>query len=325
MDERLGRSVASSMLGGDVNFLDLDLNLLIALDVLLRERSVTRSAEALHRSQPALSASLKRLRHQFRDDLLIRVGNAYELTPLALQLKPRVALVLSDLERLFGTRARFDAEHSTREFVVATADYGQLMLVRAIAAQLATEAPGVRLRCRPPTDSDLSDAIDSLRSCDGFILPHGFIDGLPFVDTYVDRWVLLVDRRNTVVGDTVELAELDSLDWVLPFHRRASLVPPVRQLQLLGLDLKAVVAVEGFLSLPGLVAGTDRITIIQERLARRIAPTAEFRVVECPFEAVPLTEALWWHPAMEHDPGHAWFRTIVQRAGRQIADEDALR
>ncbi len=67
----------------DVNFLDLDLNLLVALDALLGEQSVTRAAEVLQRSQPALSASLKRLRHQFQDDLLVRVGNHYELTPLA--------------------------------------------------------------------------------------------------------------------------------------------------------------------------------------------------------------------------------------------------
>ena len=71
----------------DVNFLDLDLNLLIALDALLGEQSVTRAAEVLQRSQPALSASLKRLRHQFQDDLLVRVGNHYELTPLATQLR----------------------------------------------------------------------------------------------------------------------------------------------------------------------------------------------------------------------------------------------
>jgi DNA-binding transcriptional LysR family regulator len=313
------------MTSPDVNFLDLDLNLLIALDVLLTERSVTRAAEALHRSQPALSASLKRLRHQFNDDLLIRVGNRYELTPLALQLKPRVALILADLERLFGTRARFDAENSTREFVVGTADYGQLMLGRAIATEIAIEAPNVRLRFRPLSDAEVSDPGDSLRSCDGFILPHGFIEGMPHVNAYVDRWVLLVDRRNTSLGETVELAELGGLDWVLAFHRQASLVPAVRQLQLLGLDLHVVIAVEGFLSLPGLVSGTNRITVIQERLAQRIAPASDFRIVECPFEAVPLSEALWWHPAVEHDPGHAWFRTIVERAGRRIADDGARR
>lgn len=301
-----------------VNLLDLDLNLLVALDALLTERSVTRAAEVLHRSQPALSASLKRLRRQFGDDLLVRVGNNHELTPLAVQLKSRVAMVLADVERVFATRARFDAQASDREFVVLTADYGQMMLGRAIAAEMAVEAPHVRLRYRPLSDAAIAEADDALRAVDGFILPHGFVHDVPHLDAYTDRWMILADAENPRVGDRLAFADLQSLDWVLAFHRQGSHVPPVRQMQLLGIDLRVAVAIEGFIALPGYVAGTERVTIIQERLAREIAPAPAFRLIECPFEAVPLTEALWWHPAVEHDPGHAWFRGVVRRAGDRI-------
>lgn len=313
------RSVEAARVSTQVNLLDLDLNLLIALDALLTERSVTRAAEVLHRSQPALSASLKRLRRQFGDDLLVRVGNNHELTPLALQLKSRVAMVLADIERVFGTRARFDAPASDREFVLMTADYGQMMLGCAIAAELAREAPGVRVRYRPLSDTAINEADDTLRAVDGFILPHGFVHGMPFLDAYSDRWVILADADNTLIGDTVTLQDLTRLDWVLAFHRQGSHVPPVRQLQLLGVDLRVAVALEGFVSLPAFVAGTDRVTIMQERLAAAIAPAPRFRTIECPFDAVPLTEALWWHPAVEHDPGHAWLRGVVRRAGDRIA------
>ena len=308
----------SHLTSSDVNFLDLDLNLLIALDALLTERSVTRAAELLHRSQPALSASLKRLRRQFGDDLLVRVGNRYELTPLANQIKPRVAMVLADVERLFATRARFDAELATREFVVATADYGQAMLGSAIARELAELAPGVRLRFQALTDALIADAADGLRNVDGFILPHGFVERMPYVDAYTDRWVLLVDAANQVIGDAPSLSDLPTFDWVLSFHREAARVPAVRQLQLLGVDLRVVVAAEGFLSLPALVSGTDRVTMIPERLAVRLASPSDFRIVECPFDAVPLVEAFWWHPAFEHDPGHVWFRSVVERAGARL-------
>jgi DNA-binding transcriptional LysR family regulator len=302
-----------------VNLLDLDLNLLVALDALLTERSVTRAAEVLHRSQPALSASLKRLRRQFGDDLLVRVGNNHELTPLAVQLKSRVAMVLADVERVFATRARFDAQASDREFVVLTADYGQMILGRAIAAEMAVEAPRVRLRYRPLSDVAIAEADDALRAVDGFILPHGFVHDMPHLDAYTDRWMILADAENPRVGDRLAFTDLQSLDWVLAFHRQGSHVPPVRQMQLLGVDLRVAVAIEGFIALPGFVAGTERVTIIQERLARQIAPAPAFRLIECPFEAVPLTEALWWHPAVEHDPGHAWFRDMVRRAGDRIA------
>lgn len=304
----------------DVNFLDLDLNLLIALDALLGERSVTGAAELLHRSQPALSASLKRLRHQFQDDLLVRVGNRFELTPLARQLESRVATVLADAERLFAARSRFDPSSSTREFVLRTADYGQVMLGRLLAEEIAAEAPSVKLRYRPLSDSMLADAVDTLRAVDGLVLPRGLIDGFPSQAVYEDRWVLLVDRRNRRVGDSLSLDDLAGLDWVLPFHeRQGSSVPAVRQLQLLGVDLTVVVALEGFLSLPLFVAGTDRITILQARLADEIAPASRFRWLECPFDAVPLIETLWWHPSLERDPGHRWLRSVVERVGARLS------
>ena len=110
---------------------------------------------------------------------------------------------------------------------------------------------------------------------------------------------------------------------MLPFHDRASRVPAVRQLQLWGTTLRVAVSVEGFLPLPAYIAGTNRVTLIQARLAERIAPAPAFRTVECPFDPIPITEALWWHPTLEHDPGHRWFRDLVERAGARLAEQPA--
>jgi DNA-binding transcriptional LysR family regulator len=304
----------------DVNFLDLDLNLLIALDALLAERSVTGAAELLHRSQPALSASLKRLRRQFGDDLLVRVGNRHELTPIAEQLKTQVATVLADVERLFATRARFDPARSARRFVVGTADYGQAMIGPRLAQAIAEESSTISVHCQGFSNETLDNPANTLRAMDGMIVPRGFFDGYPVIDMYSDRWVLLVDANNSRVGDSVTLEELGKLDWVLPYHRpQRSGVPAVRQLQLLGVEVEVVVGVDGFLSLPLFVAGTDRISMIQKALADRVAHPPEFRTIECPFDAVPLNESFWWHPTLEHDPGHIWFRSVVERVSRDLA------
>jgi DNA-binding transcriptional LysR family regulator len=315
----MDRSTQSTSAGSTL--LHLDLNMLIALDALLHERSVTRAAERLQRSQPALSASLKRLRHQFQDDLLVRVGNRHELTPLAVQLKGRLGVLLADVERLFEARSRFDASRSTRDFVVGASDYGQHMLGRALAAELAEAAPNVRLRFRHMTDDALESPEDSIRNVDGYIFPLGLIEGLPHVETYIDRWVLIVDADNSRVGEAVTLDELSSLDWVSAFHRQGSMVPAVRQLQLLGVDVNVVVATEAFAPIPSLLRGSDRIAVIQEGLARQVAHPDQFRIIECPFEAVPLVECFWWHPSLSHDPGHVWFRSVVERAGRRMAQE----
>ncbi len=200
-------------------------------------------------------------------------------------------------------------------------------LVRALAyspwvdAQWSVDAKGqvvLQASRRAELQPFVGQTLVALRAVDGFILPHGFVHDVPHLDAYTDRWVILADAENPRVGDRLAFADLQSLDWVLAFHRQGSHVPPVRQMQLLGIDLRVAVAIEGFIALPGYVAGTERVTIIQERLAREIAPAPAFRLIECPFEAVPLTEALWWHPAVEHDPGHAWFRGVVRRAGDRI-------
>jgi DNA-binding transcriptional LysR family regulator len=303
------------------NLLHLDLNLLIALDALLQERSVTLAAERVQRSQPALSASLKRLRHQFQDDLLIRVGNKHELTPLGVQLKSRLSVLLAEVERLFDSRSRFDAERATRQFVLGASDYGQQLLGRAIAAELTECAPNVRLRFEQMSDESVANPEDQIRNTDGYIFPLGLLEELPHIETYHDRWVLMVDADNPVVGDKLTLDQLSKLEWVSAFHRQGSMVPAVRQLQLLGIHVNVAVATEGFAPIPSFIQGTERIAMIQEGLARQLADPGRFRLLKCPFDVVPLIECFWWHPSLTHDPSHVWFRSVVARAGTRLAKE----
>src|SRR4051812_45699961 len=124
----------------------LDLNLLVALDALLSERSVTRAAEHLHLSQPALSASLARLRVHFGDELLSRHGNSYTLTPLASRLAEYTPVALDAARRVFESQAEWDPSQSTREFTLYASDYGLATLGRAVVDLAGQRAPGVRFR-----------------------------------------------------------------------------------------------------------------------------------------------------------------------------------
>ena len=112
----------------------LDLNLLVSLDALLTERSVTRAAERLHLSQPALSASLARLRTHFNDPILARTGNTYELTPLASRLSEHTAAALDAARRVFESQAEWDPSQSTREFAIYGSDYSLATTGRRLAA-----------------------------------------------------------------------------------------------------------------------------------------------------------------------------------------------
>lgn len=294
---------------------NLDLNLLVTLDVLLRERNVTRAAEQLGSSQPAVSAALARLRRHFGDDLLDRVGNRYELTPLAAQLAERTAPALAGVRRVFDAGVEFDPSAVEREFTIVTSDYAAAVLGPIVARLLAERAPGIRLRLQQTTPYAVDHAVDTLRTVDGIILPHGFLTGIPHTDLYEDRWVCIVAGDNAAVGAQLTLAQLGELPWVVLYNLPTAFAPAAQQLRMFGVEPRVQVVTDGFLPMPFLVAGTDRIALMQEHLARRIARVADIRVLPCPFEVVPLAEAFWWHPMYRADPAHAWLRGVLTEAG----------
>ncbi|MFF7826673.1 LysR family transcriptional regulator [Streptomyces rochei] len=302
-----------------MNLSRLDLNLVVALRALLEERNVTRAGQRVGLSQPAMSAALSRLRRHFDDDLLARVGGHYELTALGQVLLDRTTTAYDVLERLFASQADFDPAKERREFKLVASDYAVAVFGAELARFVHEEAPGIRLRFAqtPPTVVDATDAL--LSTSDGLLMPHGVISDFPATDLYGDRWVFLVADDHPSVGDRLTRQDLARLPWVT--YQRTYDAPAVRQLGMLGIEPRVEVSVDSFQIIPLLVAGTRRIALIQARLARLLAPLASVRVVEPPYEAVPLREAMWWHPVHTHDAAHIWLRETAARVGGRMADE----
>jgi DNA-binding transcriptional LysR family regulator len=297
----------------------LDLNLLVALDALLTERSVTRAADRLHLSQPALSASLARLRTHFGDQILARRGNSYELTPFALRLADHTTTALDAARRVFESQASWDPAESEREFSIYGSDYGFSTIGRAASELAAQRAPGVHFRFMLHNPLVVEDAATRLRSADAMVIPHGFLVDLPFADLWRDDWLAIVAHGNTIVGDAVTMDDLATLPWVLNYQSRSAFTSAERQLQQLGIEPHVDVVVESFLAVPQFVAGTDRIGMIQGALADHAIRSAGVRIVKLPFEPTPLVNALWWHPVHSRDPEHAWMRDLFVEAGKALA------
>jgi DNA-binding transcriptional LysR family regulator len=217
---------------------NLDLNLLVTLDALLRERNVTRTAERLGVSQPAVSGALGRLRRHFGDQLLVRVGNRYDLTPLAARVAALTGPALAGVRRVFDSTAEFDPSGLDREFTIVSSDYAATILGPLIARRFAAQAPGARLRLQQTTPYAVDHAADTLRSADGLIIPHGFVTGLPYLDLYTDRWVCVVSTDHPDVGDALSLELLAALPWVVIFDRPTAFAPPARQLRMLGIEAR---------------------------------------------------------------------------------------
>jgi DNA-binding transcriptional LysR family regulator len=301
-----------------VNLASLDLNLLVALDALLQERSVTRAAAKMGLSQPALSASLARLRRHFDDDLLTRVGNDYRLTPLAVQLKVRAQAAIAGVERVFTAQPDFDPASSGREFSLLVSDYMITLLGDTVARLLADEAPASRLRYQANTPERVDRAAQVLMSTDLLVLPHGFVSDLAHHDLYRDEWVCVVSADNTTVGEALTVDQLRTLPWVFTYHGPTASTPAGRQMQILGIEPRVQVVTENFLTVPGLVAGTDRIALMQRRLVDLLPLNSGIRALPPPFEAAPLVEAMWWHPMYDADPGHRYLRGVLVRAAAVI-------
>ncbi|WP_346618535.1 LysR family transcriptional regulator [Blastococcus montanus] len=300
-----------------VNLASLDLNLLVSLDALLQQRSVTRAAAQMGLSQPALSASLARLRRHFDDELLSRAGNEYRLTPLAVQLKDLARMALTGVERVFTAQPVFDPASSRREFSVVVSDYGVAVLGDTIAELLAEEAPHTRLRLSANTPTVVDRADQVLLSTDLLVLPHGFLTDLSHQDLYRDEWVCVVSADSPLVERGLTVADLEAMPWVVTFHGPTASTPAARQMRMLGIEPRVQVVTENFLTVPGLIAGSGRIALLQRRLVELLPLNIGIRALPCPFDAGPLVEAMWWHPVFDDDPDHIYFRDLVLRATRQ--------
>jgi DNA-binding transcriptional LysR family regulator len=285
-----------------------DLNLLAVLGALLEHRNVTRAGEGLRLSQPTMSGALARLRQHFGDELLVRSGREYQLTPMASGLLPAVREALGQVERTLNVPAEFDPATSLRRFSIAISAQSILALSEVLR-RVHELAPGVRLDTWPIT-ATLVETGHSLPGYDVLIAPEGFrADGDPEV-LLRDRMVYVADPANPRLRDgrlTVEdLAALPHAAARLP---QAGLVTGA--LDRLGVTPQVVATTGGWLPLPFLVAGTDLVAAVPERLARRMGAAADVTIVEPPFGMIELVEAAWWHPLHTTDPALTWLRGII--------------
>jgi len=287
----------------------LDNNHLHALHALLTERTVTGAAVRLGRTQPTLSASLARLRRHFSDD---------QLTPFAEQLRPLASTAVAAVERVFSAQSEFDPANSNREFTIVSSDYGISTVGAHLVALLEQQAPRVRIRFDAVTPEALSRNPDFYRTVDGVFMPHGYIDLPRSIDLFHDRWICVVAADNPRVGERLTMDDLHHLPWVATFHDPLERAPAWRQMELLGVTPRVCATANSFLAMPQLVRHTGGITMLQERLTAGLAEALAVRLMDCPFDPVPLVEAFWWHPMHDADSGHTWLRGLLAEAGARV-------
>lgn len=298
---------------GQVNIASLDLNLLLALDALLSEANVTRAAERLNLTQPTLSAALSRLRRHFGDELLLRVGNTLELTPLALRLRPLVADGIASATRVFGAHLDFDPRTSKRRFSILSSDYGIGAAGTRWSNTVARRAPHIRMVFSTVAEKNLSPPEVRLRDVDGVLAPQGFFpESIPHIDVLDDRWVIIADPRNRALSDEPTVEELSALPWATAFESLRIAPAGVNHQQWLAIASHTSVVVNGFSAIPLCVRGTSRVALMQEALLDALGTRDQLRVLPPPISMEPIRLSFWWHPVFDNDVEHIWLRAQLE-------------
>ena len=296
-----------------------DLNLLVALRVLLEEGNVTRAGKRLEMSQPAMSGALTRLRRHFRDELLVRHGREFELTPFARELLPEVQEALRLMRAALQIDVAFEPETSDRVFRLTMSDYALSVVHAPLLQRLREGAPGVRLEVEP-LGPDVRDSERVLIDYDVLVGPLGY--GFPGVGKpfFRDRMVCLVDERNArLVDGRLTMADLTELPHAIASFGRYNLTPADRVLGELGLNRKVGIVVSGYLPLPHVIEGTDMVAVLPERLARRHTGWGGLVAVEPPFGEVVLAEGYWYAAHREADAAYRWFFARLDEVAEALA------
>ena len=299
-----------------VNSPRFDLNLLTVLNVLLRERSVSRAAARLHLSQPAVSHALARARDAFGDPLLVREGSVMRPTPQALRLAGPLSDVLAGLERVLQSTRSFDPGDLHGEVRLAVTDYADVLLLPALLDHLQAHAPSLRILSSDLASEKVAQDLSSgqIDMAISFKLPD--MPGIHERALFGDRHVGLAHK--TLRG-AMTLKRYVAARHVQISYRGSFAHAVDDALGRLGLQRTVVAFTPHVLAAIAAVAGGGLLMTMPERLARRLVDLYPVRLFELPFEMPPLQLTLAWHPRSHADAAQGWLRDAIAEAAAQHA------
>jgi DNA-binding transcriptional LysR family regulator len=300
-----------------MRFKGLDLNLLVALDVLIQERNVSRAAERLHLSQPAVSAALRRLREYFNDPILAAHGKKMIPTPHAIRLHGMLQELLGGVEQMISVSTQFDPGTSHRRFRIGASDYIATVLITRLVQRLQRVAPRVAVELVQPSDAIIP------------MLDHGDLDLMITVEEHVSPdhpTELLMEERHVVAGwieNPLFKEPLTTEAFLAAGHVAVEIgrLRPTsfaeRILKERGLERNIEVLVSSFSVAPEMLINTSRIAVMHEKLAKAYSERLPLIYVDMPFEFPIMREMLQYHRTRTTDAGLNWLMGEIRTAAQE--------
>jgi len=289
-----------------MRFKGLDLNLLVALDALLEEQSVSRAAERLHLSQPAMSAALGRIRDYFDDPILNLHGKRMVPTSHALRIQDELKAVLGSVDSLISKTSIFDPATSSRKFTITASDYLTQIIFVPLLRELKAIAPDIQMEILPPADS--TQELLAQGRIDFITVPEQVLsEDMPSEFLFEERFVIVGCKTNPLFEKgLIEKDFYESGHVVAKLGRKRPLSVSDQGLVARKKPRDTDVTVSSFLLAPEMVVGTNRLTVMHERLANVFSKRLPIAIADVPFKFPPLREFVQYHSTRRDDPGIRW-------------------
>ncbi len=297
-----------------------DLNLLVVLVVLAGERSVSRAAKRLGRSQPAVSRGLQRLRDMFHDELLVRTPRGYEPTPRAERVLSELEVMLPRLEQLLGDSS-FDASRATALFRVAATDYSSNVVCPVLARRILPAAPNLSFEWIATHEGTFEaldrGRLDMVLGAEDEQVPERFEKEKIFSESFA-----CVVWRGSRRRRGLSLAEYLRAQHVTVSVLGGKQTVPERQLARAGHERRAALHVPSFATAMRSVIGTELVATVPRRIAEIGARDPELSIVRPPSVFQSFDYLMIWHPRLSADPAHAWLRGVIRSIGVELTPPD---
>jgi DNA-binding transcriptional LysR family regulator len=295
-----------------------DLNLLPIFVALMEERSVTRAAERVGMTQPALSNALARLRIMLQDQLFVRERYGIQPTPIALELAPIITEALARLDDAVLGQQDFDPAKAERVLTIAPNGYVEFVLVPAIVAKLHEVAPGIKLHLTPYGNDLVETGVISGTTAlvlgrivdppDNLVVQHVMDEGL----------ACIVRANHPQVGNSItrdQFERLKHVNVVPPGRMRAGLFQAMAQQQL---KREIAISVTNFFAVAEMVAVTDYCATLPNLICRRLAHDPRLKILPAPVDLGTFPVEMAWHVRYRHDPAHRWLRSLIEEVAATL-------
>ena len=299
---------------------EIDLNLLVVFNQLLVERRVSKVADNLGISQPAVSNSLAKLRKLFGDELFLRTPKGMEPTPFADQLAESVSYALAMIHSGVNQRTRFDPATERRSFTVGMTDIGEIVFLPELIARAKRDAPGIALSTVRNTAINLRDELESgkVDLAVGLLpqLKAGFFQRRLFKQ----RYVCLMRRGHRLDKKRITLAEYAGAEHLVVVSAGTGHGKVDELLQRSGIERTVQLTVPHYVSVGHILQRSELITTVPEKLADRLLEPFGLAKVAHPAKLPEVAINAFWHAKYHRSPANRWLRSVVFELFGEEAD-----